>query len=59
MSGPLSGLRILQIGEGEAVAYAGKLLRDLGAECIQIEPPGGDPLRGYGPFPADLPDLTP
>ena len=56
MSGPLSGLRILQIGEGKAVAYAGKLLRDLGAECIQIEPPGGDPLRGYGPFPADLPD---
>jgi len=56
MGGPLAGLRVLEVGEGKAVAYAGKLLRDLGAECIKVEPPGGDALRRYGPYPADSPD---
>lgn len=32
------------------VAYAGKLLADLGAETIKVEPPEGDPLRRVGPF---------
>ena len=56
MSGALSGLRVLEAGEGKAVAYAGKLLRDLGAECIKIESRDGDALRQYGPFPGGRED---
>ena len=57
MSGALAGVRVLEIGEGRPVAYAGKLLRDLGAEVMKSEPPEGDALRSYGPFPGDQPDL--
>ena len=37
---------------------ATKLLVDLGAEVTKIEPPGGDPLRRWGPFPAACPTPT-
>ena len=47
----LAGLRVLECGEMVAAAYATKLLADLGAEVIKIEPPGGDPARRRGPFP--------
>ena len=50
------GLRVLELGSGKALAYAGKLLRDLGAEVIKVEPPEGDQLRLHGPFPNDEPD---
>ncbi len=56
MAGALDGIRVVEVGQGKAVSYAGKLLRDLGAEVIKIEPPGGDALREYGPFPSDEPD---
>lgn len=46
-------LRIIEVGEGKALGYAGKLLRDLGAEVIKIESPSGDSMRNYGPFPSD------
>ena len=36
-------------------ALAGKLLADMGAEVIVVEPPGGSPTRGYGPFAGDEP----
>lgn len=42
---PLSELRIVEIGTGEALAYCGKVFSDFGAEVIKIEPPGGDPGR--------------
>lgn len=44
---PLSGIRVLEIGDRLAAAYCGKLLRDAGAEVIKIEQPGGDRLRHY------------
>ena len=56
MPSALEGLRVVEVGEGKALAYCGKLLRDLGAEVIKVEPPDGDTLRSHGPFPQDVPD---
>lgn len=46
---PLSHLRVLDL-TSFATAYCGKLLADLGAEVIKIEPPCGDPSRHEAPF---------
>ncbi len=54
--GPLSGVRVVEVGELVAAAYATKLLADLGAEVIKIEPPGGDAARRRGPFPRGVAD---
>jgi len=46
---PLAGLRVLEIGTTVAAPYAGKILRELGAEVIKVEnPDGGDTTRGWG-----------
>src|SRR6185312_3903571 len=50
----LSDLRVLDLA-GEAGVYATKLLADLGADVIRIEPPDGDPARNVGPFYHDEP----
>ncbi len=52
----LSGLRILDLSEGLAAPFAAKLLGDLGADVIKLEPPGGDSARRRGPF-ADSEDI--
>ena len=52
----LGDLRIVEVGDGVGGAYCGKLLADLGATVLKIEPPGGDRLRAYGPFLADVVD---
>ena len=54
--GPLAGVRIIEIAHMLAGPYCGMLLADLGAEVIKIEPPSGDPLRWWGPFPGGVPD---
>ncbi|MDP6102089.1 MAG: CoA transferase [Dehalococcoidia bacterium] len=52
--GPLSGLRVLELAD-EKGQWCGKLMADLGADVIKIEPPGGEATRGVGPFLDDLP----
>jgi CoA:oxalate CoA-transferase len=49
VSGPLAGLRILEVGHMLAGPYCGMLFADLGAEVIKIEPPGGDIGRAVSP----------
>ncbi|MBO1073484.1 CaiB/BaiF CoA transferase family protein [Roseomonas marmotae] len=46
--GPLAGLRVLELGHFVAAPFATRLLADLGAEIIKVEPPGGDPVRQWG-----------
>jgi crotonobetainyl-CoA:carnitine CoA-transferase CaiB-like acyl-CoA transferase len=50
----LSDIRVLDLA-GEIGVYAAKLLADLGADVIRIEPPDGDPARLVGPFYHDEP----
>ncbi len=47
--GPLAGVRVIELGMLLAGPFAGRLLGDMGAEIVKIEPPGQpDPLREWG-----------
>lgn len=48
-AGPLSPYRALDLTTAEGL-LCGKILADLGADVLQIEPPGGHPARRIGPF---------
>ena len=52
----LDQIRVVEIGPGVAVSFAGKLFADFGADVIKVEEPDGDPSRRLGPFPQDQPD---
>jgi crotonobetainyl-CoA:carnitine CoA-transferase CaiB-like acyl-CoA transferase len=54
-SAPLAGCRVLDIG-GPLALHCTKLLADMGADVIKIEPPSGDHSRRVPPFKDDLPD---
>jgi crotonobetainyl-CoA:carnitine CoA-transferase CaiB-like acyl-CoA transferase len=51
----LSPYRVLDITDAKGM-LCGKILADMGADVIKLEPPGGDPCRKYGPFYKDRPD---
>jgi len=51
----LSGLRVIELGDLVSAPYAAKLMADLGADVIKVEPPSGDPARQRGPFPGGEP----
>lgn len=56
MKGALEGVRVVEVCEGVAGPYCGRLLGDLGAEVIKVErPEAGDWARRRGPFPGDRP----
>jgi formyl-CoA transferase len=49
VTGPLDGLRVIELGTLLAGPFAGRLLGDMGADVIKVEPPGKpDPLRDWG-----------
>ena len=50
----LEGCRVLDLTDEKGL-LCGKILGELGADVINIEPPGGDPARNIGPFYHDVP----
>ncbi len=48
MAGPLDGIRVIELGVWVAAPAAGGILADWGADVVKIEPPDGDPARGFG-----------
>ena len=52
---PLESVNVLDLSRDVAGAYCTKLLADLGATVLMVEPPGGHPARGEGPFPGGVP----
>jgi crotonobetainyl-CoA:carnitine CoA-transferase CaiB-like acyl-CoA transferase len=49
MSRPLEGVRVVEVAQYVAGPLCGMLLRELGAEVVKVEPPGGDAYRGTMP----------
>jgi len=48
-TGALDGVRVIEVGTLISGPYAGRLLGDMGADVIKVEPPGApDPLRTWG-----------
>jgi crotonobetainyl-CoA:carnitine CoA-transferase CaiB-like acyl-CoA transferase len=48
VTGPLAGVKVVELGVWVAAPAAGGILADWGADVIKIEPPTGDPARMFG-----------
>jgi crotonobetainyl-CoA:carnitine CoA-transferase CaiB-like acyl-CoA transferase len=48
MTGPLDGVRVVELGAWVAGPGAGGILADWGADVVKVEPPEGDPARDFG-----------
>jgi crotonobetainyl-CoA:carnitine CoA-transferase CaiB-like acyl-CoA transferase len=53
--GALGDLKVLELGDYVTAPWCARILSNLGAEVIKIEPPIGDRSRLAGPFPGDIP----
>ena len=53
-AGAFGGLRVLELSDDKG-QWCGKLMADMGADVIKIEPPGGEATRTVGPFYQDVP----
>ena len=52
----LISLRVLDLAD-DSGSLCGRILADLGADVVKVEPPGGDPGRRVPPFAHDRPEL--
>ena len=50
MSGPLKGVRVVDLSTMLMAPYATQILGDMGADVVKVEAPAGDPVRGIGPL---------
>ena len=46
----LEGVKVVEWGSLVAAPFAGKMLADMGADVVKVEPPQGDEARARGPF---------
>ncbi len=53
--GALANIIAVELNSGVAAPFCAKIFADYGADVIKLEPPEGDRIRGWGPFPQDEP----
>lgn len=46
---PLAGLRVVEVAQNLAGPYCSRILGEMGAEVVKVEPPAGDAARSWGP----------